>query len=114
MVEQTPNNTFCHVDIPVSNINQASQFYEKVFGWEVKPAQDQGYALIPGGGLRLKEPDTSDSTINYIHVDNLDASLSKIEAAGGQVIIRKEPSGKGYCAVFKDPGGTVLGLYAEQ
>lgn len=106
-------NTFCHVEIPTTDINKAGNFYSNLFGWEVQPTPDPGYALIPGGGLRKVDMVKTGGTINYIYVNQLEPYLEKAEGLGGKILIRKEPAGDGWCSLISDPEGTVLGLYTE-
>lgn len=108
-----PQNSFCHVEIPVTDISRARDFYEKLFGWEVRNTPDPGYALIPGGGLRKVDRVSGGGAINYVCVDSLETYLGKVEELGGKVEINREPAGDGWCALFRDPDGNTLGLYTQ-
>ena len=49
----------------------------------------------------------------YILVDNIDATLKKVEELGGKVIVPKSPCGECFMAFFVDPDGNVFGLWEE-
>ena len=47
----------------------------------------------------------------YIDTDDMDATLEKITANGGQIVRGKTPLGEmGFLAWFKDSEGNILGL----
>ena len=103
----------------------AFMFYKKVFGWTVEVWQggDQPYWMVTtgpdsemgiNGGFMKKMPDMPNmpSVVNTIGVDDIDAYVSKIEAAGGKALMPKMPiPGMGWQIYCQDSGGVVFGLY---
>ena len=49
----------------------------------------------------------------YILVDDIDATLKKVEELGGKVTVPKSPSGECFMAFFTDPDGNIFGLWQE-
>jgi hypothetical protein len=49
----------------------------------------------------------------YVMVDDLDASLDAVSAAGGTVVQRCGPDDHERIARFRDPAGNIVGLYQE-
>jgi len=50
----------------------------------------------------------------YISTDNIEASLAKIEQAGGVAVApRTAIPNMGWFALFKDPTGNMIGLFEE-
>ncbi len=39
-------NFVCHLEIPVTDLDKAKEFYSKVFGWEIQVMLDMGYATF--------------------------------------------------------------------
>ncbi len=105
------SNRFCHVEIPVSDISRAGEFYGKLFGWQVQETPDPGYVLIPGGGLRKVDQVTRGGAVSYVCVDDLGSYVEKVKSLGGKVEIEKEPAGQGWCSLFTDLDGNAVGLY---
>ena len=112
----------CYLEIPAITAEASARFYSSIFGWAVRPRGDGNLAFDdPAGvsGTWVKESDrTPDETTRaYIMVDDIDATLEKIEAAGGHVTTpRKEivpGQTMGAFAIFKDPVGVEFGLYEE-
>lgn len=101
------------MEIPVTDINRAKDFYEKLFGWQVQATPDPGYALFPGGGFRKVDRITRGGAINYVCVDNLENYIEKVKKLGGTVEINKEPAGPGWCSLFTDLDGNSIGLYTQ-
>ena len=103
---------------PVSDLAAAKQVYAALLG--VAPQADSAYyvgfdaagqhiGLVPGGG-----PQAMSSPVAYWHVDDIEAKLAEVTAAGAKV---KEPArdvGRGrLVATFTDPDGNVLGLLQD-
>jgi predicted enzyme related to lactoylglutathione lyase len=108
-----------HFEIPAKDSAKMVAFYKEVFGWEFNSWGDQQYWLIktgerdtPGidGGLYLPREGMT-GTVNTIDVPNLDASVAKVKANGGQVIEAKMPiPGVGWLAYCKDVEGNLFGI----
>ena len=108
-----------HVEISATNRKQTSEFYNKVFGWQVQHIEEMDYSTFTtgdkelGGGFNPAPQNMPiGSTLIYVGTDDIEASLSQIEANGGKTIHPKsEIPGFGWFALFQDPGGNLVGLY---
>ena len=75
------------------------------------PLTDKG---IKGHIYPLSEDmDFSNRVSIFIQVDDLDATLKKIEEHGGKTLVPSQvlPDNMGSIAMFVDPSGNVIGLY---
>lgn len=111
-----------HVEIPVTNLKRAKEWYTKLFGWTM---QDMGkdYAVWnpssgqsaggAGGGLYVVKKMAAKSPVRaYIEVEDIDAKLAEIKKARGKVLVKKtEVPTFGWWAAFKDPQGAELYLW---
>jgi predicted enzyme related to lactoylglutathione lyase len=103
---------------PVSDLAKAKPVYQALLG--VAPQTDESYyvgfdvagqhiGLVPGGG-----PQGLTSPVAYWHVQDIEAKLAEVTAAGGSV---KEPArdvgGGRLVATVSDPDGNVLGLIED-
>lgn len=111
-----------HIEIPSSNFKTDSDFYAKVFGWQIIADPTFDYWMWrpstgPGGGFAGLEPPASakiNQPLIYIGTDDIEASLRDIEAAGGHTVSPKmEIPGNGWFAVFTDPAGNQMALYTS-
>jgi uncharacterized protein len=114
-------NRVVHFDFSSPDPDRASAFYRDLFGWEIQkwdgPAEywlvnsaSLGERGIDGGFMRSM--DESARTIVTVDVEDLDAMLSKIEAAGGTIALPKQTiPGVGYQAYATDPDGTIFGIH---
>lgn len=118
--------TIFHFDIPVDDPTRAGKFYETVFGWNMKkvsnPAtgiefwmcetsDEHGNNGISGGMMERKSLPT---VTNYIGVSSIDKYLSKIEQAGGKVVLQKtEITNIGAFALFMDSENNLFGLFEQ-
>jgi len=115
-----------HFEIPADNVERASNFYKENFDWKKTPVPQLSYTLlgtvevdqnnmpkecgaINGGlmerGFGIKNP------VLTINVDNIDASIEKIQKTGGKIIREKmEVPNIGLIAYFQDTEGNTLGL----
>jgi predicted enzyme related to lactoylglutathione lyase len=115
-----------HFEIPFDDGDRAGSFYTDAFGWKLTPMPDMKYVLVttgpsdqgppsePGfinGGL-LSRGLPVGSPLVVVDVDDIDASLQKIENLGGTTVSAKQPVGDmGFAAYFKDSEGNLLGLW---
>lgn len=110
-----------HVEIPAQDVQAASKFYQGLFGWKMEHAAEFDYTMWSdgsgyGGGFNKVSDETpAGQVIVYIHSDDIDADLKKVEELGGTVVQPKtDIPGTGWFAQFKDPTGNLLALYTSQ
>jgi predicted enzyme related to lactoylglutathione lyase len=118
--------TVQHFEIPADDVERASKFYTGVFEWKMQklanpedPSKDywffdtkyeNGNKGIGGGLMKRQAPEHS--VTNYITVPSIDDYASKIEEAGGKVIMPKtEIPEMGFILVFLDTENNMFGLY---
>lgn len=107
-----------HVEIPASDINASSEFYQALFSWKIVPMPEIGYTMWEagdgsGGGFPQVSPETpAGQVLVYIASDDIDDDLKRVTQLGGTVLKEKtEIPGTGWFAVFQDPVGNILALY---
>ena len=103
--------------------DRAQAFYRDLFDWQIAvDPQMGGYGLVDtgagedplaGGVGPSAEPGEAGVKI-YVRVDDLDAYLDRAEKLGGQRLVPPTdlPGDFGRFAVFADPDGTRIGLWA--
>ena len=103
------------VVISANDLAASSAFYATVFGWQVqKMSAELSAVATPAGpmvALRANVPAGFPGMVPYLRVDDVDATLKRIVAAGG--MIERAPwklPMMGSLARFKDPGGTIYGV----
>jgi len=101
---------------------KVSEFYEKVFDWNVKHMPEMNYHLVQTGGkggidggiLKPQEGPWPGNMVFYIDVDDLDAYGKKVVDAGGKIVVEKmEVPGVGSFTLFQDPDGRVTGMWLQ-
>ena len=114
-------------EIPTTDLDRASRFYEAVLGATVKREHFDGtgaqMAVFQGdeasvrGALIVDErrKPAADGALVYLHARDLDASLARIEKAGGNVVMPKTDIGPpGFIALVRDTEGNVVGLHTPR
>ncbi|RMF62732.1 MAG: VOC family protein [Calditrichaeota bacterium] len=100
-----------------------SDFYARVFDWQIRHIQEMDYRLVETGGegginggiMKPKEGPWPGNMVFYIDVDDLDAYVEKIKDAGGKVVVEHmEVPEVGAFALFEDPDGRVLGIWQQK
>lgn len=99
-----------------------SKFYESVFGWQSNRDNPMGYGTVSAeqGGISggLGQPydgETESYATFYVAVSDIDAVLTRVEAAGGSIALEKReffPGGP-VIAQLKDPAGVRVGLLQQ-
>lgn len=115
-------NPVVHFEISGEDGETLSEFYRSLFGWNINYNTHGIYSVDPESenGVDGHIFSTTDDTCStngltiYIEVDDLQESLEKAESLGGQTLVppRAIPSGMGSFAMFLDPSGNCIGLYA--
>jgi len=115
-----------HFEVPADDTERAKAFYTTCFGWNAVSMPGMGYTLFhttktdeqgmvgtPGninGGM-FQRHEKVDRVVFTVAVEDLEASLRKVQDAGGAVVMGKdEVPGVGYVAYVKDTEGNLVGL----
>ena len=106
-----------HVEIPSTDLDRSSLFFNKIFGWEFK-AFGNGYLLfnnhkgIMVGLRKVDKVTTGDTTVFHVNIKDIDEVLKKAEENGGKVKREKTViPAMGWYALLSDPDGNTIGLY---
>jgi uncharacterized protein len=113
-------------EIPAKKFDRAKAFYEAVLGrpLEEMPHPSLKYGVFPsdmqngavGGGLvegEGFEPSMQGSVIYLNGGEDLSVPLSRVEAAGGRILMPKTPIGpNGFMAYLADTEGNKVGLHS--
>lgn len=113
-------------EIPVKNFERAKTFYATLLDAEIQdmPHPEYKYGILPGnmdggvtGGIVEGpgfEPSTTGPLIYLNGGDDLAIPLSKVEAAGGKIILPKTSIGpNGFMAHFLDSEGNKMALHSR-
>lgn len=106
-----------HFEIHGDDSGEISAFYTSVFEWTVNADNPLHYGLVEtndeGKGIAggICSSDMAPSVVIYIQVDDPQAYLDRVEAAGGQTVLPvTEIPGSITMAIFEDPAGNRIGL----
>jgi len=97
-----------YVELPVQDIEAAKAFYENAFGWSMTAFGPTYAATLTGDtdvGLQGDPGEASKAPLPVIEVDDLEAALEAVTAAGGSIVrpIFAFPGGRRF--QFLDPSG---------
>jgi uncharacterized protein len=110
-----------HFEIPADDPERAVNFYSKVFGWKIDKygGGAMNYWLVTTGddkepginGAIAEKDEFHPSTINTVSVASFEEAISKIEGAGGKVLMPKMAvPGVGYMTYCRDTEGNIFGI----
>lgn len=114
----------CYIEIPAADLVEARRFYGEILGWQIEesPLEGPTYLMfqtgegsLAGGFVTGRPPAPDAGPLLYLAVDDIEASLSKIEQGGGLTMMGRTGIGgdMGSIATFRDPLGNLLGLWSE-
>jgi len=122
----TPN-PIVYVEIPVTDLQRASRFYEEVFQFSLESTMVDGYsmALFPaaagssGASGALVKGDvyvpSKSGPIVYFGTENIGLTLERVRKAGGKILYpEKRLDGIGSVAEFEDSEGNRIALFANK
>ena len=106
-----------YVELPVGNTAGSKAFFEKAFGWSLTAFGPDYAATIGQGsdiGLNGDPAEATKGPLAVIEVDDLEASLASVEAAGGAIVrpIFAFPGGRRFH--FREPSGNELAVYVNE
>jgi len=125
-------NKVVHFEIPCDDAKRASEFYSKVFAWNMSEIPEMKYTMavtgptdeqnmplekgfISGGLFNRADMDTPlPHPMVTMDVDNIEDSLKKVVEAGGEVVKERTTVGDmGAVAYFKDTEGNINGIWED-
>jgi predicted enzyme related to lactoylglutathione lyase len=120
----------CHFEVPYSDKDRATKFYQDVFGWQISdgpggmpysfaittPVDEQFHASQPGGingGMYPRgDEGGSKSPVIVIEVQSCEQRIADVESAGGVKIVGPvEIPNMGIYAQVKDSEDNIIGLW---
>lgn len=111
-----------HWELWSKNAETISDFYSKVFGWEIQHIPDMNYRIVQTGGtgginggiMTPREGPWPGNMAFYVAVDDLVAYGKKVVEAGGKIIVdQQQVPGMGAFSLFEDPDGRVMGMWKQ-
>ena len=106
-----------HFEIHGGESDDIETFYKDVFDWKVNSDNPMNYGLVDtdadGHGIAggLCQSDMAPAVLVYVQVDDPQAYLDKVTAAGGTTLLPPtEIPGDVTMAIFEDPAGNKIGL----
>lgn len=111
-----------HFDVPIDDPARAGAFYAAVFDWSVTPwgpipywPMTTGTEPGPGAeGALTPRSDAPEGVVVYVGVDDIDAALARVTAAGGEIVAGRMPIPTvGWTARFRDSEGNLMGLFQD-
>ena len=113
------NGKICYIEMPAKDIARSSEFYKRVFGWNVRNRGDGATAFddttgeVSGAWVLGRPPASNPGLLFYVMVDSVAKTLDAIVANGGEIVQPIGADAPEITARFRDPGGNVIGLYQQ-
>jgi predicted enzyme related to lactoylglutathione lyase len=119
--ETGEEGTMAFSELSSTDPTATRKFLERVFGWSFRsvpfPMGEYLAFRTPGsgqGGIRPTQAKETPGSMNYVRVQDLDAARTKIERAGGEVVMpRVDVPGMGSFFWFRVPGGPILAAWQD-
>jgi uncharacterized protein len=120
-------NAVTYFEIPVTDMERATRFYEAVFELDLERQKIDGYDMAlfpfapdaPGATGALAKGDVyvpaKAGPVVYFGVDDIEALLSRALASGGKVLYPKKDVGQfGFVAEFEDSEGNRIAVHSKR
>lgn len=113
------NGKICYVEMPAADISRSSEFYKRVFGWNIRKRTDGSIAFddttgqVSGTWVLGRPPAGKPGLLFYIMVDSVTATVEAIVANGCEIVQPIGADAPEITARFRDPAGNVIGLYQQ-
>ena len=111
-----------HFEIVGGEGSELETFYRQLFVWRINSNNPMKYGIVetgggPGGinGGVCPATDGSKRVSVYAQVDDLQATLDRVEQLGGKTVLPpSEVPGGPKLAMFADPAGNITGLLLKK
>lgn len=119
MAPTNVNGKVCYLEIPATDVERSAEFYEKVFGWNIRQrgdgstAFDDGLGEVSGTWVTGRAPMTEAGLLIYILCDSVAETMEMVTAHGGVIVQPIGGDDPEITARFTDPAGNLLALYQE-
>ena len=118
-----PEHFTVWAEIPVTDIDRAIAFYNKVFDLELQkdesgPNPMAMFQTATGNGVAghlytgKPAPEGSGPTVHFATPDKLETTMARVKAAGGSVLSEPISIPAGRFAYCLDPDGNSIGLFS--
>ncbi len=114
------NGKICYIELPATDLKQSANFYQRVFGWNIRTRGDGSISFddtvgeVSGSWVLDRRPAAEPGIVVHIMVDNAAAASKAVVDAGGALVRPIDPDSREIFAHFRDPAGNVLGIYQER
>ena len=93
---------------------RSAQYYRAVFDWQTDESarrfQDASGHVI--GHFMTELPVAGEAgVVPYVYVPDIDATLARVDSAGGHVTLQPYPEGDLWVAMTRDPAGNAIGVW---
>jgi uncharacterized protein len=119
MAPTIANGKICYIEIPATDIARSAEFYERVFGWNIRKRGDGSTSFddttgeVSGAWVLGRPPASVPGLLVSIMVDSVATTIEAIVSRGGEIVQPIGADAPEITARFRDPGGNVIGLYQE-
>ncbi|HYZ84884.1 MAG TPA: VOC family protein [Bryobacteraceae bacterium] len=119
MANNSTNGKICYIEMPTRDVARSAEFYQNVFGWNIRKRGDGATAFddttgnVSGAWTIGRPPSPNPGLLIYVMVDDAEATLAAIKANGGDIVQEIGADAPEITARFRDPGGNVLGIYQQ-
>ena len=124
MTTSTPSPNYrtgkiCYIEIPAIDSAHSAQFYQQVFGWQMRQRSDGSIAFddtigeVSGTWVLGRPPLTDPGLLVFIMVADAAITIEAIIASGGTIVQPVNPDEQEVYAHFRDPAGNILGIYQQ-
>src|SRR6266496_2979906 len=113
------NGKICYLEMPATDIARSSDFYKRVFGWNIRKRGDGSTAFddttgeVSGAWVLGRPPGAQPGLLFYIMVDSVAATVDAVVVNGGEIVQPIGVDAPEITARFRDPAGNVIGLYQQ-
>jgi uncharacterized protein len=113
------NGKICYLEIPATDVARSIEFYQNVFGWNIRrrgdgqPAFDDGVGQVSGSWVTNRPASTEPGLLLYVMCDNVADTVNKIKENGCEIVQAIGADAPEITARFRDPAGNVIGLYQQ-
>jgi predicted enzyme related to lactoylglutathione lyase len=114
------NGKICYIEMPATDIRRSADFYQKIFGWQIRQrgngstAFDDSTGEVSGTWVRGRPAAEKPGLLVYIMVDSVAATCDAVIANGGEIVQPIGADAPEVTARFRDPAGNVIGLYQDR
>jgi len=119
MTAEHEHHAINYIELTMNDLTEAKRFYGEAFNWQFTDYGPEyvGIQKTGGGevgGMRIDQTPPGKGALVILYSQDLEASVAKVQGAGGKIVVEPFAFPGGRRFHFTDPTGNELAVWSDK